>query len=221
MKLKELISALERQHGRPKGPPTQDPFELILWENAAYIVDDARRLETYRRLEARVGLAPRDLLAAKRSALVEAIRPGGMLPPMRAEKLVRAAQLAEDFGAPLAQVVKRPADEARRILKRFPGIGEPGADKVLLLSEAQPVLALDSNGLRVLVRLGYGKEHRQYAQTYREAQARASAELPKKVPLLRRAHLILRHHGQLICKRSVPDCGACAIARHCPVSKRT
>ena len=34
--------------------------------------------------------------------------------------------------------------------------GEPGAEKVLLFSGSAPVLALDSNALRVLLRLGFG-----------------------------------------------------------------
>ena len=48
--------------------------------------------------------------------------------------------------------------KARRALKRFPGIADPGADKLLLFAGVTPYLALDSNGLRVLLRLGYGEE---------------------------------------------------------------
>ena len=64
-------------------------------------------------------------------------------------------------------VVNRPIAEARRILKRFPGIGDPGADRILLLSGAQPVLGMDSNALRVLVRLGYAREQKNYGKQYR------------------------------------------------------
>ena len=60
-----------------------------------------------------------------------------------------------------------PLARARRLLRRFPGIGEPGADKVLLFSRTQPVFALDSNGLRTLLRLGYGREVKSYPATYR------------------------------------------------------
>ena len=44
------------------------------------------------------------------------------------------------------------------MLKKFPAIGDPGVDKILLLTRTEPVMALDSNGLRVLVRLGFGAE---------------------------------------------------------------
>ena len=38
------------------------------------------------------------------------------------------------------------------ILKRFPGIGDPGADKILLCSRGAATLAPESNALRVLLR---------------------------------------------------------------------
>ncbi len=60
-----------------------------------------------------------------------------------------------------------PARQAKKSLKRFPGVGEPGAEKILLFAGALPVLALESNGLRTLIRLGYGVEQRNYAATYR------------------------------------------------------
>jgi endonuclease-3 len=216
MPLKDIVVALERRHGKPPPPPTRDPFELVLWENAAYLVDDARRLETFRRLKQRVGLAPRDILTSSPAKLADAIKPGGMLPAHRAQKLLRAAELAEATGAPLKEVVKRPATEARRILKRFPGIGEPGADKLLLFSAAAPVLALESNGLRVLRRLGYGREYPQYARTYRSVQEAVALEVPKDVRFVQRAHLVLRRHGQEICLRSAPDCAACPLKKGCP-----
>ena len=50
---------------------------------------------------------------------------------------------------------------------QFPMIGEPGAEKILLFSGVLAVLALDSNGVRVLVRLGVGEERKSYAATYK------------------------------------------------------
>ena len=53
---------------------------------------------------------------------------------------------------------------------RQPCSGDPGAEKILLFSRTHSILALDSNGLRVLRRLGYGEERKSYASTYRSAQ---------------------------------------------------
>jgi endonuclease III len=99
---------------------------------------------------------------------------------------------------------------------RFPGIGKPGAERIELFTGTRAVLALDSNALRVLVRLGYGEPGSAYAQTYRQAQAQASAELAETVPARQRAHQLLRRHGQTICRRSTPVCPRCPLADHCP-----
>ena len=98
---------------------------------------------------------------------------------------------------------------------KFPGIGEPGAEKILLFCGAAPVLALDSNGVRVLLRLGFGERKKSYAATYREAQAAASGVLKKDGRWLARAHLLLKRHGRTMCKTSEPLWGACPLSRGC------
>src|SRR5262249_35187496 len=95
--------------------------------------------------------------------------------------------------------------------KKFPSIGEPGAEKILLLSETLPVLALESNGLRVLLRLGFGKEEKSYARSYRSAQEAASRELPNTCGGVVDAQLPLRRHGRQRCKRNHPLGEACPL----------
>jgi hypothetical protein len=48
----------------------------------------------------------------------------------------------------LGAVLDRPQADAIRALKKFPAIGEPGAEKILLFAGKAPILALESNGLR-------------------------------------------------------------------------
>ena len=57
---------------------------------------------------------------------------------------------------------------------QFPSIGEPGAEKILLFARVYPVLGLDSNGVRVLTRLGLVVEAKSYAATYRGVQRLAA-----------------------------------------------
>jgi hypothetical protein len=64
-----LIDALRAHYGAPAPPPTTDPFELILWENVAYLAPPARRLAAFRMLQGDVGTTPRALLAASDAAL--------------------------------------------------------------------------------------------------------------------------------------------------------
>jgi hypothetical protein len=50
MKLASVVSALRKHYGKPAPPLTRDPFELVLLENAAYLVDDSRRATTWEAL---------------------------------------------------------------------------------------------------------------------------------------------------------------------------
>ncbi len=101
-----------------------------------------RRLRTCARA---IGITPVKLVAAGPKKIEAAIRDGGMQPPHRAAKVFASAQLALD--------VSKDEWGDRKVLKRFPGIADPGADKILLLCGFSDAPALDSNGLRVLERL--------------------------------------------------------------------
>jgi endonuclease III len=178
--------------------PSADGWELVLAENVAYLVDDQRRWRAVADLRRVVGLGPEQILAAPEATLREVV--AGARPAERAERLRRCAELAI-AGAPW---------------RAYPGIGQPGADRIALFTGARPVLALDANGLRVLTRLGYASPARSYATGYRRAQAAASARLPAQVRVLQRAYQLLRRHGQAVCRRKDPACSGCAIAADCP-----
>ena len=213
--LRRIVRALRDFYGKPPALPTGDPFELILRENVAYLADDTRREAAFRMLKERVGLSPEKILAAPRAALHEVAR-HGIVPAATVEKLREIARIAlEDFGGDLEAAGALPLEDAKKALRRFPSIGEPGAEKVLLFSGFHPVLALDSNGLRVLLRLGFGKEGRSYAKSYRSAQQEAAGQLPKDRGVLIEAHRLLRLHGRELCKTNHPRCEACPVAGEC------
>ena len=213
--LKDAVNRLAKLYGRPR-PPLRDPFALLLWENVAYLVDDKRRAKVFDALKRKVGLVPERILATPVNVLATLIKDGGMLPAMRAEKVKRCAELALEIGVPrLRQAVRSDPELARKLLRRFPGIGVPGADKILLLCRGQRSLGPDSNGLRVLHRLGYGKEGKDYGRTYRSVTAAVAAELPDDYDWLIRAHQLLRRHGQELCKASSPRCEICPLAAGC------
>ena len=214
--LRTIVAALDKFHGTPAGFPSTDPWELILRENASYLVDDATREEVFRSLKARVGITPEAILEAPEDRLIEAIRKGGMRPAMRGNKLREAAEIARRVGlVRLRALAKDGGSAARKVLKRFPGIGEPGADKLLLAAGSAVTLAPDSNGLRVLVRLGYTEDGADYARTYRAAAEAVAAELSNDNAWLVAAHQLLRRHGQETCRRSEPRCDVCPLARGC------
>jgi endonuclease III len=98
---------------------------------------------------------------------------------------------------------------------QFPSIGEPGAEKVLLLARTHAVLGLDSNGVRVLTRLGLVGEGKSYAATYRAVQTFAAPYAGRGIEWLIRAYQLLRRHGQELCRRSRPSCERCPVADGC------
>ena len=219
--LVRALGALRELYGRPSTPPIADPFALILYENVAYLASDARREEAFRILRERVGLSPEKILAAPQATLLEIAR-HGITPEKTAEKLREIARIdLEGLEAPLARIVRGPMREAKKALRQFPSIGEPGAEKILLFSKSQPILALDSNGLRVLLRLGFGQEDKNYAKSYRSAQEAAAPRLKKDCDGLIEARELLRRHGQELCKRTNPRCEICPLRQRCAYALST
>jgi endonuclease-3 len=216
LNLPNVISRLEAFYGTPQPPAVTDPFEMIVWENVAYLVDDERRAGVFAELRERIGLDPEEILETPTEVLAEIIREGGMQPERRAEKLIAAADEVLPLGVEgLRELVRTAPEKARKVLRKFPGIGEPGADKILLFSHARMTLAPDSNALRALVRIGFGEEDAHYGRMYRSAAEAVASELPADFPWLIRAHQLLRKHGQEICKRNSPLCEACPLTEGC------
>ncbi len=217
--LREIIDTLEAHYGPPPGPESSDPFELILLENVAYLVDDTRRLEVWTTFKRQFGTKPANIREAPTGAIAKVIERGGMQPERRAEKLKDAAEIAfTEFKGNLRSVLALPEKQARKALMKFPGIGEPGADKLLLFTGTLPVLALDSNGLRALLRLGFGNESPNYATTYRSVQEAVAKQVGNDCEWLIEAHQLLRQHGQTLCKRSSPKCKQCPLFTKCPAA---
>jgi endonuclease-3 len=214
-KLPKIIGALEELYGRLAAPPVTDPFEMILWENVAYLADDARRAKAWDEFCRRVGTKPAEILAAPRARLM-AIARAGILAADRVDKIREIARIAlDEFGGDFGKAFDGPLEEAKKALKLFPSIGDPGAEKILLFSRRERVLALDSNGLRVLLRLGYGKGEKSYAASYRSAREATRPEWREDFDWLIAAHRLLRRHGQEICKTAQPRCEACPLRRDC------
>ena len=219
MTLGQAIKLLKKQHGPPAPPPTADPFELVLWENVAYLAAPERRREAFEELRAAIGTRPIDILRAKQDVL-ERVTARGILKGTSAAKLRECARVAlEKFDGDLGAAIRRPLPEAKRALQSFPSIGEPGAEKILLWVGRAPLLAPDSNALRVLVRLGLVREDKSYARCYAASREAAKA-LPATQSAMREAHLLLQLHGRRVCKRSAPSCARCLLASGCAYARR-
>jgi endonuclease III len=219
-RLERQLDALEVHYGSITSPPARGPFELVLWENVAYLQTDERRAEVFRALKSKVGLSPAKLRAASHDTLLEIASRGGMHPERRVERLLDIAERVLDrHDGELESVLALPVPKALRALQAFPGIGKPGAEKILLFTGTHALPALESNGLRVLVRLGWAKDGKSYDATYRAVQDAVREELPATCQAWTRAHLLLRHHGQQLCKNSGPACEDCALEAECSFAR--
>jgi endonuclease-3 len=211
----EIISRLESHYGRPK-PILADPLDLILWENIGYLADDARREQAFAALREQVGLKPTDILAAPIEKLISITKLGGIHPELRAQRLKEIAHIVlNNFAGHLGTALELPLPKAIKALKKFPSIGAPGAEKILLFTRTYPVLALDSNGLRVLLRLGFGEEHKNYASSYASVRQALKEQIGDDCDFLIGAHQLLRQHGKETCLRGNPNCIACPLRFAC------
>src|SRR4029077_7072946 len=120
-----------------------------------------------------------------------------------------------DFGGSLDQALTLPFAKARKALQGFPAIGAPGAEKILLFTKTYPVLALESNGLRVLLRLGFGEERKNYSASYASVQAALKEHTGSDFDFLIRAHHLLRRHGKEFCRTNNPACEICPVRSDC------
>lgn len=210
-----LIDRLVKLYGEPAPPPVTEPFAMILWENVAYLANDAKRGDAFAELQAKTGLTPAGIRKAKDDTLFS-VASKGIVAAATVEKLRTAAEIARNFfHDDLAPILDKPSPAAKKDLRKFPGIGEPTAEKILLFNQRFPVLVMDSNALRVLVRIGYAPEYPNYSTTYKNMQRALATQLPKDCKTLIRAYQLLRQHGQELCKRNSPLCSQCLLRPDC------
>lgn len=107
-----LLDTLEAHYG-PQSPnwPT-DPWLFLVWWHCGYAASDAACAKGWESLKTRIGIEPDRLLAAEPSQLALALKPGGMMPKLRALRLKEiAARVKREFGGDLTAA-----------LRKFPGI---------------------------------------------------------------------------------------------------
>ena len=212
----ELLDKLEKFYGRQTPCWPEDPYEFIVWWHCGYPASDAACAKGWEKLNREVGIKPDNLLAASPQKLAAALKPGGMVPELRALRLKEIARRVKDeLGGDLRSVLCGPLAAARKTLKKFPNIADPGADRIMLFAGIAPLAAIPSNCPHVLVRIVHGQERENYGVNYREAQQAIAAEVPETINARKRAYLLLKRHGQEICKRTQPKCENCPINSHC------
>jgi endonuclease III len=212
----DLLNRLEKFHGPQEPSWPVDPYLFLVWWHCGYPASDATCTRGWNALKTEIGVEPSRILAASQSKLAHALKAGGMVPEVRAMRLQQIAQRIEnDFAGDIRTALVGRISDVRKTLKKFPGIADPGADRILLFGHIAPVAAVPSNCPHVLVRIQMGLERENYGLTYRDAQALIEAGVPEQFHARTRAYLLLKEHGQQICKRVKPKCDTCPVNAHC------
>ncbi len=210
-----ILDELEAFYGKQEPLWPVDPYEFLVWWHCGYPASDVACAKGWESLKKEVGVSIAEILAAPPAKLARALKPGGMVPEIRSVRLKEiAARIKDELGGDLRAALVGPIAQVRKTLKKFPNIADPGADRILLFGEIAPVAAVPSNCPHVLVRILKGQERENYGVTYREAQAAIENDVPEKLDARMRAYLLLKRHGQEVCKRK-PKCPECPLKASC------
>jgi endonuclease III len=216
VRVARILDRLEKHYGKLKPVAPTDAYEMVIYANCGYPANDVTCAKGYEALKKKIGIEPGQILAAPDTQLTELLRLGGIVPEVRAQRLKEiAARVQGKYSGDLATAIKKPLPEARKVLKQFPTIGDPGAEKILLFTRRAAVAAVPSNCVHVPLRLGIGTAYKTYTKDYKSAQSALAAEVPEDSRARLRAYLLLQRHGQELCKRSRPNCDQCPVTADC------
>ncbi len=202
-RLRRALGRWYRGNGRHDLPwrLTRDPYAVLVSE---VMLQQTQVQRVRPRYEAWLERWPTAASLAEAPAAAVIREWSGLGYNRRAVNLQRAAREAlERFG-------RIPVDETK--LLSLPGVGPYTAAAVACFAGGRRTAALDTNVARVVARvlLGEARARAPYGAELREA---AEAWLPARGA---RAHqLAVMDLGAVVCKASLPDCGACPLAREC------
>ena len=217
MILRKLLETLAVSYGEQTAPWPTDPYLFLVWLQCGYPASEANCATGWQSLTTQIGVDAERLLKAEPARLTSALKPGGIVPGLRAMRLKEIAErVLRQYGGDLNEgLIGLSGPQARRALKQFPSIADPGADRILLFAGISPVAAVPSNCPHVLVRIQLGRESENYGKTYREAQQLIEEGLPPTFNSRTRGYLLLKRHGQQLCKSTNPKCDICPVAANC------
>src|SRR5215472_16691971 len=216
-KLAQILEILEKAYGPQKLEGPSDPYEMVVFLNCGYPASDGACAKGFDALKREVGVEANKLSTVSKAKLTKLMRASAIVPAVCAQRLRDiAGRVKTEFDGDLTAALEQRLEEARgkpgnvftesnlkpakKVLREFPTIGEPSAEKILLFSGLAPVV---------------GEPGKNYAANYRTARGILDAGLPRTFAARQRAYLLLKKHGQQICKRSKPKCESCPLTAHC------
>lgn len=225
-KLTQILDVLKDLYGPQKLAGPRDPYEMIVFLNSGYPASDAKCTKGFEALKREIGEQPKKILAVSKAKLAKVMRPNVIIPGLCAERLKGiAGRVSNEFKGDLTAALKQRLREAKepekglkaakKVLQEFSVIGEPSAEKILLFSGLVPVAAVPSAFVDVPIRLFRGEPGKNYAADYKTAREILDSGLPRTFDARQQAYLLMKKHGQEICKRTKPKCEVCPLTERC------
>ena len=220
-RLATLVGRLRAKYGPPAPPPAKTAFELVAWEKVAYLASDEKRANAFALLRRKIGLTPRK--DSRRKPRGTDRRAGGGR-HRRARTRQQSDQGRGAGGRRLRRLARRPVPRAAS--RSEEAVDANSRNRRARGREDPPVDAFTpGDGPRLeraarahAARLRHDGEvlHDDLSLGDRRG---ALPELGSDIETLVDANLLLRAHGQTVCKTTTPRCGACVIRADCPSAR--
>jgi endonuclease-3 len=194
---KKLIGRLRKHYGDVKLPPAHGPFELVMRENCCYLLPDERRATVFHAPLEQVGMHPLAIQNADQATLLALAKMGGMHPGTRASRWREIASLTlNEVAGNLDRILSGSYAAAKKALKQFPSIGDPGA-------------ACGSHACRIREN---AKELRRDVPVRARGVERRSTEDRRGSGT---SPTVAPEHGKTLCKNNQSLCIECPVADLC------
>jgi len=208
------LDRLEATFGRPRLDRSLPPLDELILTILSQNTNDLNRDRAFHALRQRFPTWG-SVLEAKPDRIEAAIRSGGLarIKSRVIQDVLR--RVAQEQGRLDLDVLKRmPAEEARRYLSGFRGVGDKTACCVLLFACGHAAFPVDTHIHRVARRVGWVPS----GATPATSHSVLAGLIPSSRYLV--AHLNLITLGRRLCRPRDPDCPACPLRRTCRHARR-
>jgi len=208
-KILRVEALLERAHGFQRPPPGDDPLDELIGTILSQNTSDVNSGRAYDDLKAAFP-SWEGALRAPVGRIAAAIRSAG-LANIKAPRIQTVLRMVweEQGHFDISWLRRRPPEEVRAWLGRFPGIGPKTVACVMLFSLGKPAFPVDTHIYRVSGRIGL----RPARMSAEQAHTYLANLLPPET--YNAAHLNLIRLGREICQARRPKCEACPLTGLC------
>ena len=160
-------------------------------------------------------MEPYTLAEAEENEISESIRPGG-LHKVKARRIKEVSRyVVEKFGGDLSTVLSFPKEEARKMLRQMPGVGDKTADVLLSsIHGYREMLVVDTHMSRIAKRLGLVNDNAKCEDIQKSLKEFIPwNEIPQESweRIVGLFWLLAKH----TCKAQRPKCGECLLTDIC------